>query len=104
MSTMLSSLMEGGQLKAKTNALLSVAPSRHVQMYFRDDRLQKLVEDRGLAGAVPTPDVGNMTAVFTQNGNGSKVDVFQQRTINQTVVVHEDGSATVGRTVEIRTT
>jgi hypothetical protein len=101
MSTMLSSLMEGGQLKAKMNALLAVAPSRHVQAYFRDDRLQHLVEDRGLAGAVPNPRAGNMTAVFTQNGNGSKVDVFQQRTISQVVEVHEDGSAKVSRTVRI---
>jgi hypothetical protein len=99
MSTMLSSLMAGGQLRAKADALLSVAPTRHFQMYFRDDRLQRMVERRDLAGAVPTPRVGNLTAVFTQNGNGSKLDVFQRRKVNQTVVVHEDGSATVGRTV-----
>jgi hypothetical protein len=101
MSTMLSSLLSGGQLKAKAQALLSVAPTRHVQMYFRDDKLQHLVLDRDLAGAVPNPAVGNMTAVYTQNGNGSKVDVFQQRKISETVVVHEDGSATVHRTVRL---
>jgi hypothetical protein len=101
MSTMLSSLMSGGQLRAKASALLSAAPTRHVQMYFRDDRLQRLVQDRDLAGAVPNPATGNMTAVFTQNGNGSKVDVFQQRKISETVVLHEDGSATVQRTVRL---
>jgi hypothetical protein len=50
---------------------------------------------------VPTPRVGNLTAVFTQNGNGSKLDVFQQRRIDQTVQVHEDGSATIDRTVRL---
>jgi len=101
MSTMLSSLMAGGQLRAKADALLSVGPSRHFQMFFRDDRLQRMVERRGLAGAVPTPRVGNLTAVFTQNGNGSKLDVFQQRRIDQTIEVREDGSATVHRTVRL---
>ena len=101
MSTMLSSLMQGGQLKAKTDALLAVAPARHVQMYFRDDRLQRVAEHRGLAGVVPTPRTGNLTAVFTQNGNGSKVDVFQQRTVTQQIVLHRDGSATVNRSVKL---
>jgi hypothetical protein len=99
MTNLLSTLMDGGGLRAKANALLSVAPTRHFEMYFRDDRLQKLVQDRQLAGAVPTPKAGNLMGVYTQNGNGSKVDVFQQRTVDETIVMHEDGSATVKRTV-----
>ena len=101
MSTMLSSLMAGGALKAKADALLSVAPSRHVQLYFRDDRLQRLVERQHLAGAVPAPKSGNLTAVYTQNGNGSKVDVFQRRTVTQTIRLDRDGSALVRRTVRL---
>jgi hypothetical protein len=101
MSTMLDSLMTGGGLMGKAEAVLSVAPQRHVQMYFRDDRLQRIVERRDLAGAVPTPKTGNLTAVYTQNGNGSKVDVFQQRTIDETVTLDKDGSATVRRTVSL---
>jgi hypothetical protein len=101
MSSMLSSLMAGGQLQGKMDALLSVAPARHVQMYFRDERLQRVVERRDLAGAVPTPTAGNLTAVYTQNGNGSKVDVFQQRTITQQIVLKKDGSAIVNRQVKL---
>jgi hypothetical protein len=101
MSTMLDSLMAGGGLMGKVEAVLSVAPQRHVQMYFRDDRLQRIVERRDLAGAVPTPRTGNLTAVYTQNGNGSKVDVFQKRTIDETVTLNDDGSATVRRSVTL---
>ncbi len=64
-------------------------------------RLEKLVAGRGLDGAVPAPKVGNLTAVYTQNGNGSKLDVYQARTVVQTVYVRPDGSALVSRTVRI---
>ena len=101
MSVMLSNLTGGGQLQAKAQALLSAAPTRHIQMYFRDDRLEALVRHRGLDGSVPSPARGDLTAVYTQNGNGSKVDVYQQRTVDQTVRLHADGSATVRRTVTI---
>jgi hypothetical protein len=101
MSVMLSNLMAGGQLRAKANALLTAAPARHVQAYFRDSRLEGLVAQRGLDGAVPSPKVGNLTAVYTQNGNGSKVDVYQQRTVIQSTYLRTDGSALVSRTVRI---
>ena len=32
---------------------------------------------------MPSPKVGNLTAVYTQNGNGSKLDVFQEREIER---------------------
>jgi hypothetical protein len=101
MSVMLSNLTSGGQLRAKADALLSAAPTRHVQMYFQDDRLEALVRHRGLDGSVPSPSSGDLTAVYTQNGNGSKVDVYQKRTVTQAVQLHADGSATVRRTVRI---
>jgi hypothetical protein len=101
MSVMLSNLTGGGQLQAKASALLSAAPTRHIQMYFRDSRLEALARHRGLDGAVPSPASGDLTAVYTQNGNGSKVDVYQKRTVSQAVQLHEDGSATVRRTVRI---
>jgi hypothetical protein len=101
MSVMLSNLTSGGQLQGKAQALLSAAPTRHIQMYFRDDRLEALARNRGLDGSVPNPSTGDLTAVYTQNGNGSKVDVYQRRTVTQVVQLHEDGSATVRRTVRI---
>jgi hypothetical protein len=102
MSTMLSRLTQGGGIRAKAQALLSAAPARHLQVYFRDERLQRLAVTQGVAGAVPTPKTGNLTAVYTQNVNGSKVDVFQRRTVAEVVHLRKDGSGVVDRTVQIQ--
>ncbi len=49
-------------------------------MYFRDDAAAAARRATSAsAGRSRRPKVGNLTAVYTQNGNGSKVDVFQQR-------------------------
>ena len=53
------------------------------------------------AGEVAAPEIGDLAAVYTQNGNGSKVDVFQHRTVRETIRLREDGSARVRRTVVI---
>jgi len=57
--------------------------------------LQQLSLEAGAAGVVEAPEGIDWSAMYTQNGNQSKVDVFQQR--NQLVVVNlaEDGSARV---------
>jgi hypothetical protein len=102
MTVMLSRLTEGGGMIGKAKALGEAVPSRHLQMYFRDDRLQQLVVEKNLGGLVPDPKVGNLTAVYTQNGNGSKMDVFQKRTVKQTVRIRQDGSAVVSRTVALK--
>jgi len=101
MSIMLSRATEGGQLVGKLKALLAAVPGRHLQVYSRDSRLQKLVVDHDLGGVVPTVSPGNLTAVYTQNTNQSKADVFLQRTIDEKVKLREDGSARVTRTVTI---
>jgi hypothetical protein len=99
MVTMMSRLTEGGGMIGKARALGEAVPGRHLQMYFRDARLQGLISDERAAGEVRAPEVGNLTAVYTQNGNASKVDVFQKRTVQETVRLRADGSATVRRTV-----
>jgi Protein of unknown function (DUF4012) len=101
MSIMLSRLTNGGGLIGKVRALGGAIPSRHLQMYFRDHRLQDLVTQQQLGGQVPVPSVGNLSAVYTQNTNQSKMDVFQKRTVRETVSMKADGSAVVHRTVEI---
>jgi hypothetical protein len=62
---------------------------------MKDRRLEQLALDANAAGVVDDPGAGDWSAMYTQNGNQSKVDVFQQR--NQLVVVNlsEDGSARV---------
>jgi hypothetical protein len=101
MSIMLSRLTNGGGLIGKARSLSAAIPSRHLQMYFRDSRLQGLVTQQKLGGQVPVPSVGNLSAVYTQNTNQSKMDVFQKRTVRETVSLKADGSAVVHRTVEI---
>jgi hypothetical protein len=100
MTLMLAKLTEGGGMIGKARALGQAVPGRHLQMHFRDDGLQQLVEDERSAGAVAAPQTGDLAAVYTQNGN-SKVDVFQHRTVKETIRLREDGSARVRRTVVI---
>ncbi|MGH8894569.1 MAG: DUF4012 domain-containing protein [Actinomycetes bacterium] len=102
MPLMLSKITEGGGLIGKVKALGEAVPSRHLQLYFRDDRLQQLVVEKHLGGLVPDPKVGNLTAVYTQNGNGSKMDVFQKRTVQQTIKLRRDGSALISRTIALK--
>ena len=101
MSIMLSRLTEGGGLIGKARALGLAIPGRHLQMYFRDPNLQKVVVDKDMGGTVPVRSTGNLTAVYTQNGNGNKMDVFQRRTVKETVRLRGDGSAVVRRTVAL---
>jgi uncharacterized protein DUF4012 len=101
MSIMLSRLTEGGGLIGKARALGEAIPGRHLQFYFRDPKLQKVVIDKDMAGTIPVRDTGNLTAVYTQNGNGNKMDVFQKRVVHETVKLRRDGSALVTRTVSL---
>jgi hypothetical protein len=101
MTLMLAKLTEGGGMIGKVRALGEAVPGRHLQMYFRDAGLQHLVQKERSAGEVAAPEVGDLAAVYTQNGNGSKVDVFQHRTVRETIRLRKDGSARVRRTVVI---
>lgn len=101
MATMLSRLTQGGGLIGKAKALGEAVPGRHLQMYFRDPVLQKVVVDAKASGDVVTLPTGDLAAAYTQNINGSKVDTYQHRTLRQTYTVAADGSATVRRTVVI---
>lgn len=101
MQIMLARLTEGGGLIGKARALGEAVPGRHLQMYFRDPVLQKVVIDAKAGGQVASPPTGDLAAVYTQNINGSKVDTYQHRTVNETFTLAADGSATVRRTVVI---
>ena len=88
-------IISGDDLVNVAQAVASTAPGRHFQVWMKDNRLELLAVDSGAAGIVDDPQTGDWSAMYTQNGNQSKVDVFQQR--NQLVVVNlsEDGSAQV---------
>ncbi len=92
---LLTRLLSGDDLVAAAQAIASTAPGRHVQLWMRSPELQQLAMDSGAAGVVSDPGTGDWSALYTQNGNQSKVDVFQQRNVLVTAQLGEDGSARV---------
>jgi len=98
---LLGRILSGNDLVNAAQAIASTAPGRHFQVWMKDRRLQQLSLQAGAAGVVEDPQTGDWSAMYTQNGNQSKVDVFQQR--NQLVVVNlrEDGSARVRQTLTL---
>jgi len=92
---LLGRILSGDDLVNVAQAVASTAPGRHFQVWMKDNRLEQLAVNAGAAGIVDDPQTGDWSAMYTQNGNQSKVDVFQQR--NQLVVVNlsEDGGARV---------
>lgn len=98
MSAVFSRLSAGSGALSLAKALAGTAPGHHFRIYVNDPALQKIVLSSGLGGEFPaTP--GDLVAVFSQNQNGSKVDIFQKRTVSHVVAIKADGSATVTTTV-----
>jgi hypothetical protein len=81
-------------------ALAGGAQGRHVQVYTADRALEDQIATLGAGGAVRA-DTGDIVGVFSQNGNGSKVDVFQRRTIRVRAELATDGSAHITQTVQV---
>jgi hypothetical protein len=68
---------------------------------MRDPGLQAQVVKADAIRTLP-PSAGDVVGVFTANTNGSKTDVWQQRSVQQKVTVNADGSVDVVRTVTVR--
>jgi hypothetical protein len=92
---LLNRLLSGEDLVSAAQAMLSTAPGRHLQFWMRSQELETLALTSATAGVVDDPGTGDWSALYTQNGNQSKVDVFQQRNVLVTVQLAEDGSARV---------
>ncbi len=92
---LLTRLLSGDDLVAAAQAMAKTAPGRHVQLWMKSAPLEKLAVDSGAAGEVNDPGTGDWSAMYTQNGNQSKVDVFQQRNVLVTAQLETDGSARV---------
>ncbi|MBI1351829.1 MAG: DUF4012 domain-containing protein [Actinomycetales bacterium] len=95
LNILLERLLSGDDLVSAAQAVASTAPGRHFQAWMRSPQLEKLAVDAGAAGIVDDPGTGDWSALYTQNGNQSKVDVFQQRNVLVTVQLNDDGSAKV---------
>ena len=103
MDAVLGRVLKGGQLLPKLRVLGGAAAGRHLQIYSRDPRLQDAARRHGLAGAL-SPAPQDYLGVFTLNGNDSKTDYYQRRSIEQLVRLAPDGSAQVERTIRLTNT
>jgi len=94
---LLTRILSGDDLVKAASAIAGTAPGRHFQLYMKNPALEQLALDAGAAGIVASPETGDWSAMYTQNGNQSKVDVFQQRNVSVTVNLEADGSARVNQ-------
>jgi len=100
MNTVFARLTGGSGALSLLKALASTAPGRHFRVHVDDKALQATVVSSGLDGGFPTP-TGDFLAVFSQNQNGSKVDIFQKRDVGHVVTIAADGSASVATTMKV---
>ncbi len=95
LDTLLTRVLSGSDLVPAAKAVAETAPGRHFQLWMKESRLEQLALQAGAAGVVSDPGTGDWSAMYTQNGNQSKVDVFQQRNVLVTANLEADGSARV---------
>ncbi len=95
LDTLLTRVLSGSDLVPAAKAVAETAPGRHFQLWMKESRLEALALQAGAAGVVSDPGTGDWSAMYTQNGNQSKVDVFQQRNVLVTANLEADGSARV---------
>jgi hypothetical protein len=93
-------LLDGGHLADKVESLTRSAQGGHFAVYMRDPDLEEALQALGMAGDLSDTD-DDYVGVFTQNLNGSKVDILQRRTLGYDVTLAPDGSADATLTVEI---
>jgi hypothetical protein len=103
MDAVMGRVLHGGDLLRQVRGLGAAAAGRHLQLYFRDERLQDTARAHGLAGAL-SPAAQDYLGVFTVNSNASKTDYFQRRQIEQRVRLTADGSARVDRVIRLTNT
>ncbi|HBJ72258.1 MAG TPA: hypothetical protein DDY88_00735, partial [Actinobacteria bacterium] len=96
---LLTKLLSGDELVTAAKAMASTAPGRHFQVWMLNPDFESIVVKSGAGGAVVAPEQGDWSAVYTQNGNQSKVDVFQERSVVVSAMVNADGSARVTQDV-----
>ncbi|MDO8733397.1 MAG: DUF4012 domain-containing protein [Actinomycetota bacterium] len=96
---LLTKLLSGDELVTAAKAMAKTAPGRHFQVWMLNPDFESIVVKSGAGGAVVAPTSGDWSAVYTQNGNQSKVDVFQKRSVVVNAAVNADGSAHITQDV-----
>lgn len=98
---LLARLLSGDDVLAVAEAIVGTAPGRHFQAWLKEPALENLAAQADAAGIVSDPRGGDWSAMYTQNGNQSKVDVFQERNTFVQVQLSDDGSARVRQVLSV---
>lgn len=93
-------LLDGGHMADKIKSLTTSAQGGHFAVFMRDPDLESALQGLDMAGDLANT-TGDYVGVFTQNTNGSKVDILQRRTLGYDVTLAPDGSADATLTVKI---
>jgi len=96
---LLAKLLSGDELVTAAKAVAKTAPGRHFQVWMAKPEFESVIIRSGAGGTVTAPATGDWSAVYTQNGNQSKVDVFQERRVVVNASINADGSAHVTQDV-----
>ncbi|MBU6147108.1 MAG: DUF4012 domain-containing protein [Actinomycetales bacterium] len=99
-AAVVAALVTGENLPGVARALFAGTGGRHVQAWLVDPQAQQVLSAIGLTGEVDR-EAPDQIAVYTQNTNGSKVDVYQQREVRHEVLLDADGSASVTQLVTL---
>lgn len=93
-------MLNGGHLSDKVTSLTHSAQGGHFAVYMRDPELEGALQALGMAGDL-SDTTDDYLGVFTQNLNGSKVDLFQRRHLRYDVDLEPDGSADAALQIQI---
>jgi hypothetical protein len=85
---------------ARLRALSSVIADGHLRIYSADAGLQEALETLGVSGSL-APTTGDLTGVTVNNGSGSKVDYYANRSVRYDVQLGGTGQAISTLTVSI---
>ena len=96
---LLTKLLSGDELVSAAKAIAKTAPGRHFQVWMTKPEFQNIIVKSGAGGDVIAPTTGDWSAIYTQNGNQSKVDVFQERKVVVNAAIKPDGSAHITQDV-----
>ncbi|CAB4663597.1 unannotated protein [freshwater metagenome] len=96
---LLTKLLSGDELVSAAKAMAKTAPGRHFQVWMTKPEFQNIIVKSGAGGDVIAPTTGDWSAIYTQNGNQSKVDVFQERKVVVNAAIKPDGSAHITQDV-----
>jgi Protein of unknown function (DUF4012) len=94
-------LTNGGSAIGVVKALVGSVPSRHVQIYALDPKLEALLHSVDADGSL-ADGVKDRVAVFNSSEVGGKADIFLSRKVSVRVRVNADGSAHEVQTVTVK--